>query len=533
MLAPFFSAAMIAPGRHGAFRRATIGHLLFLIALAWALETSPTQTTLTMIGHALLAAGIIEGGVLVGWRLTQLPKSQALEFVLTSPLQPRRFFLAEALVGLSRLALLTLSGLPILLLMLFTGRVESFDLLPMLLMPFTWGAITGIGLAVWTYEPRMVRKIGELLSMFGILVYLTVGVLAAERLKTWLQELPPDLGQFLFDGFQSFHELNPFGVMQYWLDSKRIPSIALERMIGLQLASSLLLFLLLVRGAFRLKAHFAELHYSPISSDRLNQSQFIGEKPLSWWAVRRVMVYSGRVNLWLAGGFSVLYSAYIMAGDDWPPWMGRLVFQIFERMGGAPTLITGMMILAAVPAAFQYGLWDSNTQDRCRRLELLLLTELNAMDYWQAAHAAAWRRGRGYFVIALMMWGALLYAGQLSVGQFLASLAAGVILWNFSFVIGFFCFSTGRQANGIGSLLTLGLPLLTVLGMKLQSPFLASLTPPGAVFVSMAEPPNCIWAVGPTLIACFTLWLGQRSLSKCDGNLRSWYDVNHGVRMVD
>ena len=64
-------------------------------------------------------------------------------------------------------------------------------------------------------------------------------------------------------------------------------------------------------------------------------------------------------------------------------------------MGGIPVLATALVVLAAVPAAFQYGLWDSNTPDRCRRLELLLLTGLTARDYWEAAAAAAWRRGAG------------------------------------------------------------------------------------------------------------------------------------------
>ena len=62
-------------------------------------------------------------------------------------------------------------------------------------------------------------------------------------------------------------------------------------------------------------------------------------------------------------------------------------------------------MLAAVPAAFQYGLWDSTDQDRCRRLELLLLTDLSGDDYCHAALAAAWRRGRGYFVVAVVLWG--------------------------------------------------------------------------------------------------------------------------------
>ena len=144
----------------------------------------------------------------------------------------------------------------------------------------------------------------------------------------------------------------------------------------------------------RLKGHFHDRHYRPMTDTRLAQTERIGERPLSWWAVRRVMEYSGRVNIWLAGGFGVVYAAYLVAGDHWPAWMGRMVFEIFEKMGGAPALVTGLVVLAAVPAAFQYGLWDSTVQDRCRRLELLLLTDLNGGDYWHASLAAAWRRGR-------------------------------------------------------------------------------------------------------------------------------------------
>ena len=44
----------------------------------------------------------------VPWRLTQLPKSQALEFLLVSPLRPPWVFAAEAAVGVTRLALVTL-----------------------------------------------------------------------------------------------------------------------------------------------------------------------------------------------------------------------------------------------------------------------------------------------------------------------------------------------------------------------------------------------------------------------------------------
>ena len=77
-------------------------------------------------------------------------------------------------------------------------------------------------------------------------------------------------------------------------------------------------------------------------------------------------------------------------------------------------IATALMLLATVPAAFQYGLWDSSAQDRCRRLELLLLTRLDARDYWEAAAAAAWRRGRGYFAVAVLLWAAATAAASVT-----------------------------------------------------------------------------------------------------------------------
>src|SRR5262249_19163823 len=99
----------------------------------------------------------------------------------------------------------------------------------------------------------------------------------------------------------------------------------------------------------------------PLSGPRGDRGT-IGHRPLSWWAVRRVTEYSGRVNLWLAGGFGILYAAYVLAGTHWPPWLGRIVFEITDSKGGISMLTTGLVLLAAAPAAMQYGLWDSNAQ---------------------------------------------------------------------------------------------------------------------------------------------------------------------------
>ena len=124
--------------------------------MGWACHHPENSGPVT--GYALLTAGITEGAVLLGWRLTQLPKSQALEFLFVSPLRPWRLFVAEAVVGLCRLALITLCGLPVLVVMAVAGFLDLIDLGPFLIMPLSWGALTGLGLIAWAYEARVVRR---------------------------------------------------------------------------------------------------------------------------------------------------------------------------------------------------------------------------------------------------------------------------------------------------------------------------------------------------------------------------------------
>ena len=169
MLAPFLSLAMRAPARQSAFRRAAVAHLLFVYAAAAALLAMLTPAVYQLFAYGLLGAGIVEGAVLVGWRLTQLPKSQALEFLLVSPLQPRRVFLAEALVGLARLALVTAAGLPVLLLLVGRGRLDPLDPLCSPVMPFAWGADRRPGADGVGVRAARVRRLGELPGLLGIL----------------------------------------------------------------------------------------------------------------------------------------------------------------------------------------------------------------------------------------------------------------------------------------------------------------------------------------------------------------------------
>lgn len=586
MVGPFFRLAMLSVGRQAAFRRTVMVHLLAMTAIA-AVIFARGALGQALLGQFLLIAGIVEGALLVGWRLTQLPKSRALEFLLVSPLRPRSVFAAEALVGLSRLALVTLAGFPILAVLVLVDRLEAIDLGPLLLMPLTWGAITGLGLTVWAYEQLAVRRWGERVILCLIVLYLIVGVLAGERLREWLDWLflDPDhpLGPkayvhwFIWKGFEAIHHYSPFQIMQLWF--QKPASRTIDDMLGLEAGALAVVGLLFWRAAGRLKGHFHDRHYSPIVDPMAGERAgrlwwwlkvtpwlgtgvglmevlqptdeptdqgparpagvpsgsrgIIGSQPLSWWAVRRVTEYSGRVNLWLAGGFGILYAAYTVAGAHWPDWLGRAVFQIADTAGGIPMLTTGLVVLAAAPAALQYGLWDSNAPDRCRRLELLLLTELDAQDYWEASTAAAWRRGRGYFYVALLLWGAGLAAGRMDAVQVGAALGASIILWGLFFALGFRAFSRGMQASGLGSLLTLGLPVVVIALAKAGWPVLAALLPPGSIYYATDGQPTFLWALGPILGGVATLIISRRALENCDAELRRWYEHNHGSQIAE
>jgi hypothetical protein len=530
MLAPFFKLAAVAPGRQSAFRCLVAAHLVILGGgVGLVLYMRPAGTLL--LGHVVLIAGIVEGALLLGWRLTQLPKSQALEFLLVSPLRPGRLFLAELLVGLSRLALVTLSGLPVLLLLVIDGLLLPTDLPALLVMPWTWGAITGLTLVVWSYEPLFIRRWGERVMLLLVVIYLAVGVLAAEKLAVWLADLPPGAGEFVLEAVRAFHAYSPFTVLR---DVLRDPLEEVEgRCLLLQGAALALLGGLSLRAACRLQGHFRDRHYLPVEDVSQRRRPAVGERPLSWWAVKRVSEYSGRVNLWLAGGFALLYGAYTLAGDDWPDWLGSQVFVVFDQMGGVPVLAAALVVLAAVPAAFQYGLWDSNAHDRCRRLELLLLTGLEARDYWEAAAAAAWRRGRGYFVVALMLWTTLMLARRASAEQVIACAACGVVLWGLYFALGFRAFSRGMQANSLGLVLTLGLPLLACALFRSSFAPLAALVPPGSVYWPATTPSSLAWLPGPLLAGVVALALGRSTQRRCVDDLRRWYDRHHGQRGME
>ncbi len=527
MFSPFFILAAVSPSRQRALRTLIVAHVL--IAGLGAVAAGRSLEAAAIIGNMLLVLGIVEGALVLGWRLTQLPKSQALEFLLVSPLRPALVFTAEALVGMARLALVTLSGLPALLFMVSEGIIIPEDLGPLLIAPLAWGTVTGLGLTAWAYEPAGVRRWGERLLFAGVIFYLLVGVLAGEHLRTWLRWLPGDVGGGLLHAFRAMHEYNPFGAMKFYFENS--PFRGGPRLWWVQFGALVAIVLLMARAAARLHGHFHDRHYRPIADLRGSRRGAIGDRPLSWWAVRRVTEYSGRINVWLAAGFAGLYGAYSLAGPHWPGWLGKAVFVVFDRAGGIPTLVTALVLLSAVPAAFQYGLWDSSAQDRCRRLELLLLTSLDGHDYWHAAAAAAWRRGRGYAGVAALLLACGALAGQLAAEQALGMLAAGVILWGLYFALGFRAFARGMQANTLGLALTVGLPVLTFWLYRNDRSWLAWLTPPGNVYLPGAGNWSSMFLPGAALAAVTALLISRFAIAGAQAQLRQWYDRNHGVRV--
>jgi hypothetical protein len=530
-LVPFFRLAAVSPTRQQTFRWLVAAHVAIIGVVIGGMSFSRTLKNPMMLGNVLLVAGIVEGALLIGWRLTQLPKSQALEFLLVCPLRPSTVYLGEALVGLTRLALVTLTGSPLLILLLTQGALFPGDLPALLLLPFIWGAVTGLGLSVWAFEAPLVRRLGERLAIAGVIFYLLVGVLAGENLPRWLGVLPPAFGHWFLDTFRAFHEYNPFGVMKFAME--QLPSWTWPRVLWVANLGLLLCAGLLARGAWRLQGHFQDEHYRPNFLKDARHRPEVGDHPLTWWAVKRVTKFSGRINVWLAGGFALLYATYTVLQDFWPPWLGKQVFVVFDDMGGIPSLTTALVLLAAVPAAFQYGVWDSNVPDRCRRLELLLLTNLDGTAYWHAASSAAWNRGRGYFAIAVILWGAGFFAGQMTGAQVLASAASGVILWGLYFAVGFWAFARGMQASLLGLGLSLGLPLATYLLARSGMIFLTGLLPPGSVYLPTRAALAWGWMFGPMLAAALTLVMARWSLARCEGHLRRWYDLNQGAKGLE
>ena len=81
----------------------------------------------------------------------------------------------------------------------------------------------------------------------------------------------------------------------------------------------------------------------------------------------------------------------------------------------------------------------------------------------------------------------------------------------------------------MASLLTLGLPLLLVRrSCGRTSDWLAAFVPTAACYLPLKTGITESWAAGVAVTLAATIWLTDRGLSRCDRELRRWYDANQG-----
>ena len=147
-----------------------------------------------------------------------------------------------------------------------------------------------------------------------------------------------------------------------------------------------------------------------------------------------------------------------------------------------------------------------------------------------ASLAAAWRRGYDYLIFAGLLWVALAVSGRVSWLSAAAAALGGLSLWAFSFAVGFRAFCTGRQAGGLATALTIGLPLLLYAAIRANLEQLAALIPTAACYLPLKTGVTASWAAGFALSLAITLRLTARGLARCERDLRTWYDANQGRR---
>ena len=165
------------------------------------------------LGWALLAAGIADGGALLGWRLAQLPKSPALEPLLLAPAPPWRTMLAEQAVGAALTLHSALAALPPLALLVGVGWLDPFDAAAIWALALAAAWALGLGLAWWSYEPRWVRRWGEGIVLAGTSLFVVFfGVLGDQALKG-LARLPFDTGHAVRMLVLGSHYWNPFTIV--------------------------------------------------------------------------------------------------------------------------------------------------------------------------------------------------------------------------------------------------------------------------------------------------------------------------------
>lgn len=504
-----------------------------------AADNAHPREIIARLAKAQLLIGIVTGGCLMGWRLAQLPKSRALEFTLMAPGSDWELIGGEAFSAALRTFVVLSAPLPILLVAYGAGWIGATQAAAIYAVPIAAGCLTGLGLAVAAYEPPWVRKLIERLLLFVILAYLVFCGLLGATFVPWISQQWAEwqlTSNTMSTALAVIAALNPFGLVNDVAQRPElVGAVRVAAVVLLLLTLSLACLCRLVR---RLRPHQYEENYERQFDGRAYR-QSVGNRPLSWWTARRVSRFKGNINLYLAWATIGLYSSWLVLADRWPPWLATQLLWTIESYGGGALLAAAAVQLAVVPTAFLNGLWDSNEQQRARRLELLLVTPLAAHHYLAASVTAAWGRGRGYVLALLVLWAAALQSGRIDATTMITLLAVAGIYFLLSFAVMFRFFARTDGDNDVtirGIFWSIGLPLLTVALYQSGAWAMFAASPLGAVYLltlpetarhellgaSLTTLTQVTWAAQAFYLTLSAVLL-RRALSCFDRDIRDWF----------
>lgn len=514
-----------------------------LLALIWLVRRPVgVAETVEMVTWGLFFAAILIGGALTGWRVTQFPKTRAAEFLLVAPVDDGVWIVGRLASGMLLTACALFAATPLMAGMWGAGWIDAPQAVAMLVVPLTAGWLAGIGLASVAYSSVRLRVGLERLAMVGVTLYLVLfglmgGWFFPWFLRTW-QDNTGITAAVWYRPAEALRFFNPFRLLGMLGQSPTGEAGLTGRIVGVVLILGLVAAALTWRLAYRLRDHYVEENYGP----RFRKKEYrrpVGDHPLSWWTIRRVSRFRGRINIYLAYVTIGLFTAWMLYGEVWPPWLAYETLYMFETLGGQAMLGAFALQYALVATAFLPGLWDSTPQQRASRFELLLVSPCEPSEYLLAGAAAGWTRGKWYLGAMTIVWTGAVFAGRIGWGAWFCLHAVAAVYCLAYFALAFRNFTrltTERDVGLWGLGMSVGFPCLTVALFWLKLPIAAACTPLGAAYllalpVAVAErQTGLFW---PLLWGLITLtqilWavgginLLEHTLARCDRDLRAWY----------
>ena len=222
--------------------------------------------------------------------------------------------------------------------------------------------------------------------------------------------------------------------MRFWLSVR--PTLGWEAVARLLAASARPWCCCCCRARMAARGTLPEFHYQPVAgrpsasapTSRRRAARWRGGRSAAWPASRGASIW------WLAGGFCALYAVYLLAGVHLADlgWERR-IFEMCDAAGGVTMLTTGLVLLAAGAGGASSTAWRGLPTAR----SLSASGGCCCSPTW-GRRTTAGRGGfggladvsRGFFAVAVFLWGAALVSGRLSAGQVVETRRRACVLWS-------------------------------------------------------------------------------------------------------